>query len=165
MSLPSWYKIAESELGQRELVGDKANPRIVEYHSTTSLKATSDEVPWCAAFAGWCLEKAGLPSTKSAAAISYAQYGFALATPTPGCIAVFRRQGGNHVGFFVREDPEGRIWVLGGNQGNAVTIAPQRRENLIGYRWPNTVALPSAQVKAPEPAPAKKGWLARLFGR
>lgn len=158
-----WMAAARSQLGQTEVAGQKHNPRILAYHAVTKLKATSDEVPWCASFVGWCLDQANLPHTLSAAAISYADYGSPLAEPIEGCIAVFRRTGGNHVAFFVRKDETGRIWVLGGNQGNAVTIAPYRASDLIGYRWP-PAPLP---VTAPTPvkeAP-KRSWLSRLFGR
>lgn len=169
-SEPSWLKIAREELGQKEISGSASNPRIIEYHRATTLRATTDEVPWCAAFVSWCLEQGKLPSTKSAAAISYAGYGDPLSTPILGCIAVFRRTGGNHVGFYMGEDAQGRILILGGNQGNAVTIAPQRKENLIGYRWPagypTGVKVPLLQP-APEPLqpPVKRGWLSRLFNR
>lgn len=48
--LPEHLKIAMKELGVRELAGSKHNPRIIEYHKATSLKATQDEVSWCSSF-------------------------------------------------------------------------------------------------------------------
>ena len=54
----------------------------------------------------------------------------------PGCIAVFERKGGGHVGFVVGTDERGRLMVLGGNQGDAVTIAPFDKSRVLGYRYP-----------------------------
>jgi hypothetical protein len=44
------YEIAKAELGTTEVPGTQNNPRILEYHATTTLKATTDEVPWCSSF-------------------------------------------------------------------------------------------------------------------
>lgn len=131
---PLWYKIASAELGVRELnPGD--NKRILEYHAATSLKASTDEIYWCASFVCWALEGAGVESTKSAWARSYASWGVELDIPRVGCICVFERGRGGHVGFFVAYDYDG-IWVLGGNQSNAVSVAKYKKENLISFRWP-----------------------------
>lgn len=135
-----WMAIAEMEeaRGVRELAGAAENPRIIEYHAETSLKATRDEVAWCSAFACWCMEQAGIRSTRSAAARSWVGWGRAIEHPVPGCIAIFRR-GGNpkqgHVAFYVGRQGD-RIQVLGGNQSNRVSIASYAAHQLIGYRMP-----------------------------
>ena len=49
---------------------------------------------------------------------------------------MFSRDGGGHVGFAVGKDTAGRLLVLGGNQGNAVSIAAFDVARAIGYRWP-----------------------------
>jgi hypothetical protein len=40
-----------------------------------------------------------------------------------------------------------RLWVLGGNEGDAVAVAPfakvASRIGLVGYWWPASVALPA----------------------
>ena len=46
-----------------------------------------------------------------------------LYKPAYGCIVTFTRQGGGHVGFVVGKDTRGNLMVLGGSQGNAVSIA------------------------------------------
>ena len=56
-----------------------------------------------------------------------------------GAIVVFQRAGGGHVGFLVGRDERGRLMILGGNQANAVTIAPFDPERVLGYRWPWSV--------------------------
>lgn len=134
---PKWYEIAKKELGTKEVSGPKHNPRIIDYHAATSLKATEDEVAWCASFVGWCLEEAGIEGTYSALARSYMDWGEKLSHPKKGCIVIFRRgkpwQG--HVGFLVRETAHS-IYLLGGNQDDAVTIQAFSKEDVIGYRWP-----------------------------
>lgn len=132
---PKWYDIALGEMDQSEISGSRDNPRIVEYHSVTSLSADDDETPWCASFVSWCLEKSNIRSTRSARAKSYATWGSKLDSPKLGCIAVFTRTGGGHVAFFVSESAT-HVKVLGGNQGNKVSIASYSKANLIGYRWP-----------------------------
>lgn len=74
---PTWMVIAERELasGVRERPGAEHNPRIVEYHSATLLRATTDEVPWCSSFANWCLLQVFETGTWSAAARSWLAWG------------------------------------------------------------------------------------------
>jgi len=140
---PSWLLIAEGELGVKEIFGTKHNPKIIEYHSITTVKATDDETSWCASFTGWCLEKAGIKSTKSAAARSYLNWGKKLDKPEIGCIVVFKRgtsptQG--HVGFYVGET-EKFIMVLGGNQSDSVRISNYPKSDFLDYRWPENEPL------------------------
>jgi len=145
---PKWYQIAIAELGQQEIAGTAHNPRIVAYHQATGLRAQDDETPWCGAFVAWCLGTAGIPYDKASAASarSWLDWGRKLEHPTIGCVAVFWRghrdgwQG--HVGFYAGRDSQGRILVLGGNQGNAVSVRPYSAGQLLGYRWPEDVPLP-----------------------
>lgn len=131
---PPWFIVARKEMGIKEYVNG-SNPRIVEYHSSTNLKATNDETPWCAAFVCWCLEKSGYVSPKTAWARSFLNWGQKIDTARYGCIVVFKRGSGGHVGFYVSEYP-GYILVLGGNQSNAVNVMPYKKSDVLGYRWP-----------------------------
>ena len=119
-----WMAIARGETGQREVAGSRHNARIVAYHQTTSLRARSDETPWCASFVNWSLEQAGHRGTDSAAAISWASWGDrvnGLGNAHNGDVVVIRNKasGQNHVGFFV-SGGDGRVTLLGGNQSNQV---------------------------------------------
>lgn len=151
--LPQWMVIAAGELFQREIAGEQHNPRIVEYHQATTLRATTDEVPWCASFVSWCLGKAAVSSTRSARARSYEGWGQPCPPDrlAPGAVVVFWRgkskgAGTGHVGFYVGGDvASGRIWVLGGNQGDAVSIQPYSTAKVLGFRWPEG-ALPQPGV-------------------
>jgi uncharacterized protein (TIGR02594 family) len=140
---PRWLAIARQEICTREAaLGSEPNPRIVEYHQATSGRAQDDQTAWCAAFASWVLEQAGIRSTKSAWAKSYLDWGSALDQPRIGAITVFHRgsgapssRGTGHVGFFV-EDRGGSIGLLGGNQSNHVNVKSYSKSRLLAYRWP-----------------------------
>lgn len=145
---PAWMAIAKKELGQEEVSGPQANPRIVEYDSTTTLKATSDEVPWCSSFANWCIYQARKvdssidEETHSAAAASWRHWGKELEYGCYGCIVVFDRVGGNHVAFYLSEDEDG-VTVLGGNQGDKVSKAHFPWSAVTNFRWPNSWEVPA----------------------
>lgn len=135
---PSWLKTAFKEEGVKEISGLRHNPRIIEYHQITTLKATTDEVPWCSSFVCWVMELSGIGSTRSAAARSWLKWGTALQQPKRGCIAVFSRppnaQSG-HVAFYLYET-DSHIVVLGGNQSNEVRVSKYSKSNLLAYKWP-----------------------------
>lgn len=135
--VPKWMEVAEKELGEHEVAGSAANPRITEYHQQTSLKATSDEVPWCSSFVNWVMIQAGFRGTYSAAARSWESWGIPLKEPKFGCVVVLKRGSGGqgHVGFYVGEGPD-HVKVLGGNQGDQVSIANFNKDKVIAYRWP-----------------------------
>jgi uncharacterized protein (TIGR02594 family) len=132
----AWYKIALKELGVKEFRGAE-NPRIIEYHQETTLKADEDEISWCSAFVNWVMKQAGHQGTRSALARSWLKWGREVKAPYKGCIVVFERgeswQG--HVGFFVHEE-NGMIGCLGGNQSDAVSIAYYPKSRVLGYREP-----------------------------
>ncbi len=81
-------------------------------------------------------------SSRYESARPYMTWGKAIPAPLPGCIVVFSRNGGGHVAFVLGTDKAGNLMCLGGNQGNAVTIAAFSRDRAIGYRWPAAVPLP-----------------------
>jgi uncharacterized protein (TIGR02594 family) len=138
--IPAWYVVANAELGTREIPGSEHNPRVVEYHSTTGLSADDDETPWCSSFVNWCIEQAGLKGTDSARARSWMDWGRAIDAPTPGCVVVLWRGSPNtrkgHVAFYVGPGSGATIRLLGGNQGNAVSIKAYPKNRVLGYRMP-----------------------------
>lgn len=136
---PLWLKTAVGEIGVKEAVGGKHNPQILAYHKATSLRAESDETPWCAAFVNWCLAQCNVKGTNMANARSFLGWGKSLETPKAGCIVVFSSSRGprsGHVGFYVGENPNGTVRVLGGNQGDQVSVASYPAEKVLAYRWP-----------------------------
>jgi uncharacterized protein (TIGR02594 family) len=133
---PKWIKFAEDEIGQKEIKGDKDNPRIVEYFSATTLKAKHDEVAWCSAFVNWAMQKAGYDGTKSAKAISWENWGVNVKKPIYGAIAVFDfGETGGHVGFVVGKQGE-RLLILGGNQNDQVKKSLFKKTKIVAYIFP-----------------------------
>ena len=128
-----WLDVAtkEMEVGVMEIEGDEDNPRIVEYHSATSLHATDDETPWCSAFANWCMKQVGIVGTDSAASISWRTWGQEVG-PVPGSLVCFN----GHVGFLHSIRADGKLLILGGNQSNQVKITPYDKNKALTYRWP-----------------------------
>lgn len=133
MKEPPWLTIARKELGVHEIPGPKSEKRIIEYDKATTLKATSDEVPWCAAFVSWCLEQAGIRSTRNAAAASYEDWGEDLGdSPELGCVVVMS----HHATFYDGYVDEDTIIGLGGNQSDMVKRSRYPVSRVISYRWP-----------------------------
>lgn len=138
-ALPPWLEVAIRERGVHETPGPGTTSRIVEYDSATSLGAKSDEVPWCAAFVGWCLREVGIEGTGSARARSYLQWGRPLTEPQVGAVCVLERGdpalGQGHV-FFWMDEHHGLVYGWGGNQGDRVGLMGFTAERVLGYRWP-----------------------------
>lgn len=135
-----WMPIAAGEIGVMEKGEQGENPRILAYLASTTLDTSAaernrDETPWCSAFVNWCVEKANFEGTDRSAADSWLNWGKKLGKPRRGCITVFKRDGGNHVAFYISED-EANIKVLGGNQSNSVMIKDYPKKDLLGYRLP-----------------------------
>jgi uncharacterized protein (TIGR02594 family) len=139
------HEIAKGEIGVHEVEGAEANPRIVEYASHTTLKATSDEIPWCSAFANYCVDTAGSKGSGSAAARSWLDWGIVLEKPILGCVVVFERKDANnpnaaHVAICDHPDiSNGIIRVIGGNQSDGVTVARSPVDKVLGYRSPRVL--------------------------
>lgn len=141
-----WMDFARKEIDQSEFPGMQHNPRILQYHASTTLRACSDETPWCSAFVNWCLRQAGLNGTNSAAAQSWITWGKA-STAISGAITVVRdvtdcgrlSASGFHVGFLVH-DTGSHYRLLGGNQKNRVRISkyPKSSWQVVAHRWPNS---------------------------
>jgi len=167
MTVPDWIRIADGEMGQAEVPGASHNLRIVRYARDIGCTwVESDEVPWCAGFVGACLQRAGLEHTGSMLARSYLKWGVECG-PVPHAVAVLRR--GNdpragHVGFLV-ERRDGKVYLLGGNQGNAVSIAAYMEADVLGYRWPASALPWLPRQPPPAPAPAAKGNGKRTAGQ
>ena len=136
---PEWLEAAVREIGVEEVPGPGDNPRILEYHQTTTLRATDDSIAWCSSFVNWCMKQAGIEGTKSAAARSWQNWGKKLDSPRNGCVAVLRR-GTNptngHVAFYVGEGSS-TIRLLGGNQSDQVKVSAFPKTMVLSYRWPS----------------------------
>lgn len=134
----NWF-FYELATNVREIPGLESSPDIIRYHSYTSLKATSDEVPWCSSALCACFEEIGVGSTKSASARSWLKWGMPCSAFVLGAVAIFERgkpdSGSGHVAIAISEYG-GFITCIGGNQGNAMSIENFPKSKLLGYRWP-----------------------------
>lgn len=137
---PAWLTEARKHIGVKEIPGAKHEPKILGWWKAIKRGGIkSDAVPWCAAYVGGCLEAVGIISSRFESARSYLSWGVPLTHPVVGCVVVFGRAGGGHVGFAVGRDTRGRLLILGGNQGDKVSIAPFEASRVLGYRWPQAV--------------------------
>lgn len=146
-----WMPYARSLIGVREIPGKKHSAVILGWAKALGAKilginVTDDETPWCGLFAAHVMNHFGIkPPPIAVRASSWSTWGRALLNPRPGCILTFTREGGGHVGFYVGEDAT-HLHVLGGNQGNAVSITRIARSRLSAMRWPEGVHLPSPKI-------------------
>lgn len=137
----------EFEKGVKRRPGrDQNDPRILEYFTATPTLSRSaasvDETPYCAAFANWCLGRAGFHGTNSALAASFKTWGRPTRhnRPALGAIAVIRfLDGHHHVTFVAGISADGmHIATLGGNQGGAHAVSHSycSKERVVAYRYP-----------------------------
>lgn len=148
---PKWYEVARTWLGTKEVVGKGSNPRIMQMAARIGGWVKSffkdDDIPWCTLFVSNCLIEAGYRSAgQTLAALDYAKWGQTVSAHTPiplGAVVVFKRPGGGHVGFFSGQSADGKlIYVLGGNQSNAVTETWIEASRMVAVRWPSEDELP-----------------------
>ena len=125
LEVPEYVKIGLKEVGVQEIPGSRHNPRVLEYQSTTSGKYTDDETAWCGSFVSWVMKQAGIKHNIKIPerAKEWANFGYAVSEPSIGTIAVKSRVGGGHVCIVVGKRSDGKLYCLGGNQGNLVSIA------------------------------------------
>lgn len=142
---PAWLTLARGEIGTVEGVGKSNNPKVVRYFADAGFAGIKDdETAWCAAFVGAELVRAGRKASGSLAARSYEQWGVGLQEPRLGAIGVKKRGNSTwqgHVGFVVGANDKSII-MLGGNQGDAVSIASFPRSEFTAFRWPADVPIP-----------------------
>lgn len=142
---PPWIDQGLKEIGVARFPAPNSNPKIVQYWKDMKWSGIKeDKTSWCAGYAGAMLERAGIKGSREVSSVpesakSYLKWGQKLDKPAYGCIVVFDRQGGGHVGFCVGVTPDGRLRILGGNQNSSVNISAFPTTNVLGYRWPNGV--------------------------
>ena len=132
--------IAINEIGVKEIAGTRHSKRILDYAKESGFPwINDDETPWCSIFMNWVTKKAGLKRSKSASARSWLNIGEATNNPEPGDVVVYYRGNINswkgHVGIFMGFSVDGsRIYTLGGNQMDAVSISAYSADKLLGFR-------------------------------
>ena len=134
---PSWLRIAYEFKGTKEIPGPKHSSTIQNWLTYLNAWWNDDETPWCGVFLGYVFKKAGYPIPKMyMRAKAWLNWGVTIPRPIVGCVAILDRKGGGHVFLVMAITPRGNPVGIGGNQGNAVTIAEFDRERVLGYRVP-----------------------------
>ncbi len=128
--------------GTKEIVGPQHNPVIISWADELGLKKiyTSDEIAWCGLFVAICVKRAGKKLVENPLwARNWVKWGTKVDVAMLGDVLVFSRGSGGHVGFYVGEDQKA-YHVLGGNQGNEVSVVRIDKKRCIGIRrteWSN----------------------------
>jgi uncharacterized protein (TIGR02594 family) len=139
MDQPAWLAAAWAEFGVREIPGNENAAEILRYfRDAGDTSVASEATPWCAAFMGAMLKRSGHAGTGSLLARSYLNWGDPLETPRIGAVTVLARgddPNAGHVAFYLGETAD-KLFLLGGNQGDAVTVAAYDKARLLGLRWP-----------------------------
>ncbi len=131
--------------------GNIENGLMADSYNSNGNITYDKKTPWCSAFVNYCLGTTGTDGTKSALAYSFKGYGQNLGNDTPVycSIAVMNYF---YVGFVVGTNKDGRVTLLGGNQGNAVNLSPNGQSAVIKYVYPSgqtptTLALPQYNLQ------------------
>lgn len=144
-----WYDLALRKKGMHE---QRDHDEVAAFLKSDG-KSVGDpaQLPWCGDFVETCialtLRDEPLPSNPYLAR-NWLKFGVPCA-PQLGAIMVYWRGEKNgisgHVAFCAGESST-NYYNLGGNQSNAVTIAPLVKSRLLGARWPRSVPIPSRLV-------------------
>ncbi|MBN2843826.1 MAG: TIGR02594 family protein [Sedimentisphaerales bacterium] len=125
--------------GLSEVDGPKSNPHIIEFFREIGYDWVTDDstTAWCSAVINYFAKKHGYYRSGRLDARSWLKVGEIVLEPQLGDIVVFWRGSisswTGHVGIYINHN-EKYIWVLGGNQSNAINITAYPRERLLGYR-------------------------------
>lgn len=145
------YDLAERFKNLREAPGAASNAQVLAMLRLDVATVAGDDVPWCSAFVNYVAWLLNLPRSRSLAARSWLNVGtpIVLADAVRGFDIVILKRGlgpqpgpevtsgaPGHVGFFDRlgTGADASVFVLGGNQGDAVTVARFPRSSVLGVR-------------------------------
>lgn len=144
---PPWLLFARQDLGLKEVPGALDAPGIVRMWALVKAPFTTDSVAWCGGACGAWFVRAGYAPPKACwRARNWLDWGKPISEPVLGCVVVFSRGAGGHVGLVVGRTAHGGLSVLGGNQGDRVCIAAFPTARVLGYRLP-----PGDRMYAPLP--------------
>ena len=147
--IKSPYALAERFIGTKEVSGHVDNPQVMAWLTADAKWPKNDEVPWCSGFVNWVCKIFRAPRSKSLRARSWLGVGtpVTLEQAKQGWdVCIFKRGGGKqpgpdvldapgHVAFFSAYTPGDKwVYVLGGNQGNQVSVSRYAANRLLGIR-------------------------------
>jgi len=135
----SALEVAMRYIGTKEVLGVHDNPVVMAMLDLDDDWPEHDEVPWCSSFANWVAWNLGLSRSGSKAARSWLTVGdhVELNKAEQGLDVIVLSRGTNqnqgHVGFFY-EFRNGDVGIIGGNQGDAVSLAYFNKDNILAVR-------------------------------
>lgn len=140
------FDLAQRFVGVKESPGAGSNPQVLAFLRLDDSWPSGDDVPWCSAFVNYIAWLLRLPRSKNLAARSWLNVGVPvnLFHAALGDVVILKRGSGDqpgpeiiaapgHVGFFAGQDG-GTVYVLGGNQGDSVSVAPFPIGKILGIR-------------------------------
>jgi len=136
-----WLETAKRLVGTDEIPGSRSNPTILKWAKNLGgwIKNyyTDDDIPWCGLFVAHCMQHNNIPIgiANPLSAREWNMFG-QKTTPRYGCVMVFSRNGGGHVGFLISHD-DSSYHILGGNQSNTVNVTRVAKNRFLGARWPS----------------------------
>jgi len=136
-------------LGTIEVPGLGNNPLIIEWAKEVGLFDVykKDETPWCGLFMAVIVQRSKRQViTDPLWALNWSRFGIPVQTPMLGDILTFKRKGGGHVGVYIAEDAL-CYHVLGGNQGDKVSIARIIKSRLHAARRPVYINTPASMKR------------------
>lgn len=141
------YSVALQFRGLKEGPGAINNPMVVGMLQVTDAGVHDDATAWCSGFVNFIAWLLALPRSRSLAARSWLKVGMPVgldeARPDADVVVLRRGDGPQpgpeilaapgHVGFFAGLEGD-FVLILGGNQGDAVSIARFPKARVLGVR-------------------------------
>ena len=129
---------AQKQVGIWEWAGSENNPLVLAMFAEAGHSdIKQDAVPWCAAFVGSVLLRAGTKGTGSLLARSYLDWGqkIPLSEAKEGDVVILSGKASwqGHVGFFKGQGAQ-KLNLLGGNQNDQVNVKAYPASKLLGVR-------------------------------
>lgn len=139
-AMPPWLAEMNRRMGLHETRDNKA---LSSWLKAGKFLGNPAKLPWCGDAVETCIIKT-LPGEEVPGNPFWAQawktFGRAVNDPIVGAIGVIRWSAkAGHVGIVVGYDKRRqRVYLMGGNQQNAVTISSFPLHKFIAFRWPET---------------------------
>ena len=134
----SAMSVAKTFLGKHEAQDAEALSSFFKKSAGQDLDP--NDTAWCAAFVNAALGASGQKGTGSLMARDFLKFGTETKEPSEGDIVVLSRGDRNgwqgHVGFYAGKSANGNIRILGGNQGNKVSVQEYSADRVLGFRKP-----------------------------